>query len=383
MYKYSSETLHQLLLRMMSNDYPRYQNATELDILANLLSREQIVDYHEVEWNAFSLALQDGGLKKFIDKINSREETIRVLAFLRSNAQTTVFALDQFSPKLRLFEKECARLIHLNLEQSKRDEYHGAYLDWPRPNLERIAYGNPFQYTMSEEDKIMAKHMPSYPHYTGAFPPELVIYVAHEFVNVFLEKAALFENTHDKANMPPMSQAAYIDPIRYRLMQLTDRYMYFDKEPAYQTIWAMGVLLRTNQKPYWCRETFAKGIVEYLCMTREFCNSKPNMDAAVTEIIQMTQPQLLFDEPVEQIPQPTHAQPARPQGKRKTIMIDELADLIKEQVKAQVDAPKHPFEITQFIVVQGNLHQDFKTEYNAPVGTAIGNVEQLNIKQHE
>ena len=35
MYKYSFETLYQLLLRMMSNDYPRYQNATELDILAN------------------------------------------------------------------------------------------------------------------------------------------------------------------------------------------------------------------------------------------------------------------------------------------------------------------------------------------------------------
>jgi hypothetical protein len=157
--------------------------------------------------------------------------------------------------------------------------------------------------------------------------------------------------------------------------------MYLDKEPAYQTIWAMGVLLRTNLKPYWCRETFAKGIVEYLCMTREFCNSKPNMDAAVTEIMQMTQPQLLFDEPVEQIPQPTHAQPARPQGKRKTIIVNELADLVTEQAKAQVDAPKHPFEITQFIVVQGNLHQDFKTEYNAPVRTAIGNVEQLNIKQ--
>lgn len=377
MYKYSFETLHQLLLRMMSNDYPRYQNATELDILANLLSREQIVDYREIQWSAFSFDLQDDGLKKFIDKIISREETIRVLAFLRSNAQTTVFALDQFSPKLRLFEKECARLIHLNLEQSKRDEYHGAYLDWPRPNLERIAYGNPVQYTMSKEDKIMAKHMPSYPHYTGAFPPELVIHVAHEFVNVFLEKAALFENTHDKANMPPMSQVAYIDPIRYRLTQLADRYMYSDREPAYQTIWAMGVLLRTNLKPYWCRETFAKGIVEYLYRTREFCNSKPNMDAAVTEIIQMTQPQLLFDEPVEKIIAVDSQKPIRPMVSNAKQIVDELASYLQHQASTQVDALQTPVDLGKFIYVSQTIN------VNAPTEQLIANVEQLNIKQHE
>ena len=107
------------------------------------------------------------------------------------------------------------------------------------------------------------------------------------------------------------------------------------------------------------------------------------MDAAVTEIIQITQPQLLFDEPVGQTTEPTRAQPARPQGKRKTIMVEQLADLVKEQTKAQVDSPKQPFDIAQFIVVQGDLHQDIKHEYNAPVGTAIGNVEQLNIKKDE
>lgn len=382
MYKYSFETLHQLLLRMMSNDYPRYQNATELDILANLLSREQIVDYREIQWSAFSFDLQDDGLKKFIDKIISREETIRVLAFLRSNAQTTVFALDQFSPKLRLFEKECARLIHLNLEQSKRDEYHGAYLDWPRPNLERIAYGNPVQYTMSKEDKIMAKHMPSYPHYTGAFPPELVIHVAHEFASKFIVQAALFENTHDKANMPPMSQAAYIDPMRYRLMQFADRYMYFDKEPAYQTLWAMAVIIKTHPRTTWCQKKFFDATVDYLTLTR-LGNTLKQSCAAMDEIINLSQPQIAFEEPVEKITAADSQKTIRPMVSNAKQIVNELADLLKEQVKAQVDAPKHPFNITQFIIVQSNLLQDFKTEYNAPVGTAIGNVEQLNIKQHE
>lgn len=380
--KYSQDILHRLLLRMQSIDYPGYKDATELDMLAQLLTREQIIDYNEVEWQAFYPQFLLGGVEKFVQRIIPREEVVRVLAFLRDNARK-VFPEHVSVMDVQKFEKDCARLIHKNLVESQRDQIHGAYLDWPRPNLMRIAQGVPFKPVLSKEDEIIIKHMPSYPHYIGAFPPEMVIYVAHEFVNVFMEKAALYHGNNDKRAMPNMSQAAYIDPIRYRLMQLADRYMYFDKEPAYQTVWAMGVLLRTNQKPYWCRDTFAKGIVEYLCMTREFCNSKPNMDAAVTEIIQITQPQLLFDEPVEQTTEPTRAQPARPQGKRKTIMVEQLADLVKEQTKAQVDSPKQPFDIAQFIVVQGDLHQDIKHEYNAPVGTAIGNVEQLNIKKDE
>ena len=51
--KYSRNILHRLLLRMQSIDYPGYKDATELDMLAQLLTREQIIDYGEVEWQAF------------------------------------------------------------------------------------------------------------------------------------------------------------------------------------------------------------------------------------------------------------------------------------------------------------------------------------------
>ena len=34
---------------MQSLDYPGYKDSTELDMLAHLLTREQIIDYHEVE----------------------------------------------------------------------------------------------------------------------------------------------------------------------------------------------------------------------------------------------------------------------------------------------------------------------------------------------
>jgi len=377
--RYSYDILHRLLRRMQSIDYPGYKDATEIDMLAQLLTREQIVDYNEIEWaKLFDYFLVES-VEKFVQRIIPREERVRILAYFRDNARC-VFPDDVNDSEVLHFEKECARLIHKNLVESKRDQIHGAYLDWPRPNLLRIAQGIPFKPKLNKEDEIIAKHMPSYPHYIGAFPPEMVIYVAHEFVNVFMDKAAQFHASNDKGAMPPMSQAAYVDPIRYRLMQLADRYMYFDKEPAYQTIWAMGVLLRTNSKPYWCRESFAKGIVDYLCLTRDFCNSKPSMDAAVTEITRLSQPQLIFDEPVEEVPIPVKAQPARTQGNRKTIMVEELADIMKDQAKTQVDTPKHPFDITQFIFVQGDLKQEVNNDFNAPVGTVIGNVEHYNDK---
>lgn len=377
--RYSYDILHRLLRRMQSIDYPGYKDATEIDMLAQLLTREQIVDYNEIEWaKLFDYFLVES-VEKFVQRIIPREERVRILAYFRDNARC-VFPDDVNDSEVLHFEKECARLIHKNLVESQRDQIHGAYLDWPRPNLLRIAQGIPFKPKLNKEDEIIAKHMPSYPHYIGAFPPEMVIYVAHEFVNVFMDKAAQFHASNDKGAMPPMSQAAYVDPIRYRLMQLADRYMYFDKEPAYQTIWAMGVLLRTNSKPYWCRESFAKGIVDYLCLTRDFCNSKPSMDAAVTEITRLSQPQLIFDEPVEEVPIPVKAQPARTQGNRKTIMVEELADIMKDQAKTQVDTPKHPFDITQFIFVQGDLKQEVNNDFNAPVGTVIGNVEHYNDK---
>lgn len=377
--RYSYDILHRLLRRMQSIDYPGYKDATEIDMLAQLLTREQIVDYNEIEWaKLFDYFLVES-VEKFVQRIIPREERVRILAYFRDNARC-VFPDDVNDSEVLHFEKECARLIHKNLVESKRDQIHGAYLDWPRPNLLRIAQGIPFKPKLNKEDEIIAKHMPSYPHYIGAFPPEMVIYVAHEFVNVFMDKAAQFHASNDKGAMPPMSQAAYVDPIRYRLMQLADRYMYFDKEPAYQTIWAMGVLLRTNSKPNWCRESFAKGIVDYLCLTRDFCNSKPSMDAAVTEITRLSQPQLIFDEPVEEVPIPVKAQPARTQGNRKTFMVEELADIMKDQAKTQVDTPKHPFDITQFIFVQGDLKQEVNNDFNAPVGTVIGNVEHYNDK---
>lgn len=344
---------------MQSLDYPGYKDATELDILAHLLTREQIVDYREVDWEVFLYELQGNGLENFVERIIPREETIRVLAFLRDNARDTVFKYDSASKNIGIFEKECARLIHKNLVESQRDQIHGDYLLWPRPNLQRIAQGVPFKPKMTKEDEIIIKHMPSYSHDIGAFPPEMVVYVAHEFTNTFMEKAAMFQSTSETSTMPPMSQAKYIDPMRYRLMQLADRYMYFDKEPAYQTLWAMGVMLKTAAKKYWCREKFADGIIDYLNLTQEFRNTKAQMDAAVAEIMSLSQPQLAFD-----IPQTTHLRnpfkrPTKPMGERGQKLVEELADIIQMH-KSQIPQSTAPFELERFIIVQGDWVQGDK-----------------------
>lgn len=371
MLKYSHKTLHHLLLRMQSIDYPGYKNAKEIDMLAQLLTREQIIDYNEVEWQAFYISFLVEGVERFVQRIIPREETVRVLVYLRDNARK-VFPDQVDDTEVQRFEKECARLIHKNLVESQRDQIHGAYLDWPRPNLERIAYGIPFQCNMSEEDKIIAKHMPSYPHYTGAFPPEMVIHVAHEFASKFIVQAALFENTHDKNNMPPMSQAAYIDPMRYRLMQLADRYMYFDKEPAYQTLWAMGVILKTHPRTTWCQTKFFSGIVDYLALTRVFGNTLSLSFTAVNEIIQLSQPQISFEEPIEHQPETAAKHPTRPHGINAKRMAEELADYLQHKANSQADAPQTPVDLGKFIYVNQTIN------VNAPTQQLIANVEQFN-----
>lgn len=403
--KYTFNTLHQLLLRMRSLNYPQYKDQNEIDILITLLNREQIIDYSEIEWCALRFCLfneveiysdipwtsdstnsayqikLEGRLEDFISRIIPREESVRLLTFFRDNCVKVLFD-HAFYLNVEEFEDECARLIHKNIEESKRDQIHGAYLDWPRPNLARIAQGTPFNPKMSKEDMIIAKHMPSYSHDIGAFPTSMIIYVAHEFVDAFMRKAAVFQSTGERTAMPNMSQAAYIDPIRYRLMQLADRYMYFEKEPAYQTIWAIGVLLKSSPKDYWCREKFANGILDYLDRTKEFCNTQESMERAVSEISQLTQPQLFPEEPVKRIEQVV-VHPTRPHGVHGKQLVEELATMISEHTGTKVNAPKQPFDIAQFIVVNGDLHQDIKHEYNAPVGTAIGNVERLNINRDE
>ena len=100
---------------MQSLDFPRYEKSTELDMLTQLLSREQIIDYNEVEWSAFRRYIQGDGLYDFADHIIPRYELIRVLAYLRDFAHARLFTPEDDTALVEQFERQCARLIHQNL----------------------------------------------------------------------------------------------------------------------------------------------------------------------------------------------------------------------------------------------------------------------------
>ncbi|HAE24096.1 MAG TPA: hypothetical protein DCG33_02045 [Prevotellaceae bacterium] len=295
---------------MKSLDYPRYKDATEADVLMELLKSESIIDYDEIEWSILQprlFYLEPVGtgrsthlemfltIDKFVGEIIPRQEVVRILTYLRENADK-LFNEEEFdSSCIKVFEDECARLIHQNLKDSIRDEYHGDYCHWPRPNLRQIAMGQKFSYKMSPEDKIIANHLPSYPHYTGAFPIEMVIKVAHDFVEGFMSQVSEYERTQESRNKPAMSVKSYIDSIKCELMQLANRYMYYDEQPAYQVLWVVSILMRLPHMSNWWRDAFAGNIITYLNCTKYFSNTKDKMDAAIAEIRALTEQELPFD----------------------------------------------------------------------------------------
>lgn len=333
---------------MQSLDFPRYENATELDMLTQLLSREQIIDYNEVEWSAFRHSIQGDGLYDFVEHIIPRFEVIRVLAYLRDFAHARLFTAEDDMVQVEQFERECARLIHRNLKESENDQVHGAFRNWPKPNLKRIADGVPFCPPMSDADKIIAKYIPSYPENNGAFSSEIIMYVAHEFVNGFMARAQKADQTREKTDRPIMSQKAYVAPIKYVLMEKADRYIYFQEGPAYQVMWAMCVLMRMPQKKNWWREKFAEGLIDYLNCTQDFKNTKHLMDRALQEISALTELVIPFDF-LDEVKPDSDNKPRRPNGVTEKKMVEQLSELLRNQFVVPPSDADKPIVLAQFI----------------------------------
>lgn len=364
--KYTFETLHSLLLKMQSLHFPIYKDQTEADILIELINRESIVDYREVDWKALKQYVTPiKQLNGFIHQVFHRTEKVRILAFFRDNALELFFD-NKRTTELSKYETECARIIHENLEESKRDQFHGAFATMPRPNLRLLAQGYEFHHKLSEEDKVIDKHLPSYPHNIGAFPNDMIIYVAHECYDWFMACADRYELTKERKDQPRMAHKDYIQPIRNRLMFLANRYMYFEEEPAYQVLWVMAVLMRLPHKKNWWKERFAEGITEYLNLTRDFSNSKPLILQTVREIRQLTEQQLPFDcEETANAHTPAHN--ANHVNAHSKALVEGLAEMLqtKEQTPKQTIASSIPYNA----IFCASLHID---ENNAPI-TSIEN----------
>lgn len=313
--KYSAKVLEQLLLKLQSQHFDRYKDQTIKDMLITLLSQECIANYNEIEWGVFKDDLigfykpptklermkdpfcvfnPQSKLEDFLKTCVSQEECVRILTFFRDNADEVLFNNEE-CPECHDFKKECARLISKYIEQGKRTQYYGHFAEMAHPSLEAIANAQPLP-PLSKEEQIIADHIPRYPQESGLFTHEAVMWVANYFVANFCNQLDVFHRTQLDSDKPCMSLQQYKDPIRDRLIQITNRYLYFEHNPIYQVIWAMGVLIRLKPKQDWWTRTFAEKIIEYLDCTKFLCDTKKYMDDAIHQVRRLTE-LTLFDEP--------------------------------------------------------------------------------------
>ena len=321
---YTLDELNNILLKMQSINYNRYQHYTAADILIELLANEQIADYWEVEWKAFLqnicdtsancnyVAIYGCHLDEFLKPIISRAEKVRILTFFRDHANKVLFDDTYYQEDTLRFRSYCAQLISQEIQQSKNDRYYGEIAEMPQLNLVEISLAKPLP-SLSREYQIIADNMPTYPQDLKLFHPSIIVTIADEFAKYFRKQALVHSRTKEKSDQPLMSIKQYKNPIRDRLIQAANRYLYFDEGPIYQTMWAICLMLRMIPKPNWWEEHCAENILNYLYLTKFFKYSKIEMDTAIQKIRQLTEQTIPFDDVPVPIaknvvpqPQPTH-----------------------------------------------------------------------------
>ena len=379
--RYSAKVLEQLLLKLQSLYYDRYKNCTIKDALTLLLNQETIADYNNIEWTKFKDDLigfyplptarelrQDpfckfdpqSKLEEFIKTIIPLEERVRVLTFLRDNADEVLFS-DEDCTECHDFKKECARLICKCIEEGKRTKYHGICAEMAHPSLEAIANAKPLP-SLSKEEQIIAENIPHYPHEEeGLFSYEVIFWVAKYFIEDFLSQSDTFNRTHEGSDKPCMSLQKYKDPIRDWLIRIANRYLYFDENPIYQVIWVMGVLIRLRPKQDWWTKNFADNIVNYLDCTKFLCDTKINMDNAIDQVKRLTELSL-FDEPATQ--RPTKSKEC---AIHRDMNVKQIVDDLVTQIQQHHQDAKN---------VQVDMHF-------GNVGQVIGNVENYNYTKQD
>lgn len=359
---YSKATLIKLLHKMQSLDYPTYGNWDEVDVLIDLLKHEYIINYAEVEWKAFwpylyeeQHALLPGviddeysitvgnRLEAFCDRIIGKAETVRLLTYFRDHAAESVFKGDKVD-NMPDFEKECSRLIWVYMHERRQDEYHGRFASMAHPDLNQIALGDEVVPKIeTEEDAIIAKNLPSYPHDMHAFSAAVIIKVAHHFVDMFRAQRDRFKTLGGKEEAPNMSRAAYKEPIRNELIRTANRMLIWEDDPIYQVMWVMMVLMKLPRQREWYEDKFVDGLDDYLNMTMYFKNLLPLANKTVSAIRQLTEPSLDFGFGDEE-PSCTDVRPVQnmPPHLSRNQLIEQLAaDLRNKEKNPQIIIAEH------------------------------------------
>lgn len=312
MIKYDYEYFHKVLLNLKSLNFERYQHITEKDLLIQALCAEEITDYSTIYWcwisedlygqeytdngQRFSFEI-NGELEDFISHIISREEKVRILTYLRDHCKECLF--NEFYNKdcVENFETECARLISANIEESKRDQYHGDFAEWPRPNLKEIATPVEKKPEYSLMETAILRAIPKPKNYNSTISDDILLQVAYEFVDYFRASVKAYnESGREEKLKPSMSQKQQGDVIYNMIIRRANRYLHWDRNPVYQVFFILGCLMgMPDHRRSWYEENFAKGIGDYLEMTNNFKGSKEKIQNVIHGLLTLSQYQLDFD----------------------------------------------------------------------------------------
>lgn len=312
MIKYDEQYFYQVLLRLKSVNFERYQHISEKDLLIQALNGEEITDHSEIDWvwlkddlfnsgntiNPIVYFNLDDKLEHFIYQIVPREERVRILTYLRDNCRECLFYEYNYDEEcIRAFETECARLISQEIEGRKRDQFHGDYLDWPIPNLKEIALPAPKKSKYSLIETAILKAIPNYSENNPPVTKDILLRVAYEFIDYFRASVKTYnENGRDNRYKPCMSHKEQADKIYNLLIRRANRYLYWNRTPVYQVYFILGCLMgMPDHRRSWHEEKFAEGIGDYLEMTDHFKGSKEKIKNVIQGLLAMSQYQLDFD----------------------------------------------------------------------------------------
>ena len=359
--KYDYKYFHKTLLKLKSLNFERYQHITEYDLLIQALNGEEITDHSKIDWRWLKEDLYgdwyndkygtvhfeiNGELEDFINRIMPREERVRILTFLRDNCRERLFDEYFYEECVRAFETECARLISKNIEESKNDQYHGAFALWPKPELKQIAIAQPSPKSYTTTETIVLKAIPNYSD-NNIISRDILLRVAYKFIELFQESVRSFEKSErDPKQKPVMSYKQHADNIYNLIIIYANRRLYYDRSPVYQVFFILGCLMGLpDHRRSWHEEKFAEGIGDYLEMTDNFKGSKEKIKNVIQSILTLSQYQLDFDmenveaamsEQTEQLKQQQEQAEAQRLPKPEEIEIPNIAQQAVEKVLAPI-----------------------------------------------
>lgn len=312
MIKYDYTYFHKVLLRLKSLNFERYQHISEKDLLIQELNGEEITDYSEIDWQWIKRDLYgregavmadntrsfniNGELEEFIRPIVPRTERVRILTYLRDHCRECLFNEYYDNNCISKFETECARLISKEIEESKRDQFHGNFAEWPIPNLKEIALPPQKQAEFSILETAILKAIPKFPRGRNVITKDILLCVAYEFIEYFRSTVKVYEEKGmDVLHMPIMNYKEHEKKIYNQIIKRDNRYLFWDNTPVYKVYFILGCLMKLPDN---CRSTyeekFADGIGDYLETTTKV-KCKERIQDVIEGILTLSKYQMDFD----------------------------------------------------------------------------------------